>query len=63
MSNKNLDCSLEFLWHKTPLKQKVIIIVIIGLSISFAFGLGLMMADRTDRAPIIIEQCPEMKLE
>ncbi len=60
MSNKNLDFSLEFLWHKTPFKQKLILIIIVGLSISFAFGLGLMMADDNDRAPIIIEQCPQI---
>jgi len=58
MSNKDLNFSLEFLWHKTPLKQKVMIVVIAFLSITFAFGLGLMTANKADRAPIIIEQCP-----
>jgi len=58
MSNKNLDFSLSFLWHKIPFNQKAKAIIIFVLAITLSFGLGLIAAGRNDRAPIIIEQCP-----
>ncbi len=58
MSNKNLEFSLSFLWHKIPFNQKAKAIIIFVLAISLSFGLGLIVADRNNRAPIMIEQCP-----
>jgi len=58
MSNKNLEFSLSFLWHKIPFNQKMRAVIIFILAISLSFGLGLVAADRNDKAPIIIEQCP-----
>ncbi len=58
MSNKNLEFSLSFLWHKIPFKQKATAIIIFVLTITLSFGLGFIAAGRNDRAPIIIEQCP-----
>ena len=58
MSNKNLEFSLSFLWHKIPFNQKAKAIIIFVLAITLSFGLGLIAAGRNDRAPIIIEQCP-----
>ncbi|MFA4999455.1 MAG: hypothetical protein WC519_01880 [Parcubacteria group bacterium] len=59
MSNENPEFSLVFLWHNIPIKQKVAAVVILILTVTLAFGLGVVTSAKNDRAPIIIEQCPD----